>query len=295
MRLCADVGGSFIDIAAFDDDARILWRRKTRTPVDDWAGFVAVFAEAAQAVPCTSVSIATAGLVDPVGGVVTSANIRCIDGRQLADELGATLARPVTVVNDADAFVLAEATLGVGRGHERVFGIILGTGVGGGLVERGRIVSGAGGIGGEWGHGQVIQASPHAPDAMPVFACGCGRRGCLDTIGSARGLERLHRFLHGVEADSIAITRGAEAGDARAAATVAYFCDLLGGPIAMLLHAMSATIVPVGGGLANATALIAALDARVRANLLTPVAGPVVVPGRLGDEAGLIGAFVAGG
>ncbi|KQM87296.1 hypothetical protein ASE67_06115 [Sphingomonas sp. Leaf23] len=295
MRLCADVGGSFVDIAAFDDAARIVWRRKTRTPVDDWAGFVAIFAEAAEAVPCAAVSIATAGLVDPVGGVVTSANIPCIDGRRLADDLRAALALPVTVVNDADAFVLAEATLGAAKGHERVFGIILGTGVGGGLVERGRIVSGAGGIGGEWGHGQVIHASPVAPEAMPVFACGCGRRGCLDTIGSARGLERLHRFLHGVEADSIAITRGAEAGDVQAAATVAWFCDLLGGPIAMLLHAVSATIVPVGGGLANATGLIAALDARVRTNLLTPVTTAVVVPGRLGDEAGLIGAFVAGG
>lgn len=294
MRLCADVGGSFIDIAAFDDDARIGWRHKTRTPVDDWAAFVAAFAEAARAVPCNRVSIATAGLVDPLTGIVTSANIPCIDGRRLADDLRAALALPVTVVNDADAFVLAEATLGAATGHDRVFGIILGSGVGGGLVECGRIVSGAGGIGGEWGHGQVIHASPLAPDAMPVFACGCGRRGCLDTIGSARGLERLHRFLHGVAADSIAITRGAEAGDVQAAATVAYFCDLLGGPIAMLLHAVSATIVPVGGGLANATALIAALDARVRANLLTPVTTAMVVPGRLGNEAGLIGAFVAG-
>lgn len=294
MRLCADVGGSFIDIAAFDDDARIRWRQKTVTPVGDWAAFVAAFAYAVQAVPVTLVSIATAGLVDPVGGKVTSANIACIDGRMLARDLGAALGLPVRVVNDADAFVLAEAAMGVGQGHDRVFGIILGTGVGGGLVERGRIVSGAGGIGGEWGHGQVIHASPKAPDAMPVFACGCGRRGCLDTIGSARGLERLHRFLHGAEADSIAITQGAEAGDARAAATVAWFCDLLSGPIAMLLHAVSATIVPVGGGLANATGLIAALDARVRANLLTPVATPVVVAGRLGDEAGLIGAFVAG-
>lgn len=294
MRLCADVGGSFIDIAAFDGDARIQWRRKTATPVGDWAAFVAAFADAVQAVPCDSVSIATAGLVDPTSGKVTSANIPCIDGRALARDLGAALARPVRVVNDADAFVLAEAAMGVGQGHDRVFGIILGTGVGGGLVERGRIVSGAGGIGGEWGHGQVIHASPVAANAMPVFPCGCGRHGCLDTIGSARGLERLHRFLHGVDADSIAITRGAEAGDAKAYATVAWFCDLIGGPIAMLLHAVSATIVPVGGGLANATGLIAALDARVRANLLTPVATPVVVPGRLGDEAGLIGAFVAG-
>lgn len=295
MRLCADVGGSFIDIAAFDDDARIVWRRKTPTPVGDWAAFVATFADAVQAVPCTMVSIATAGLVDPVGGKVTSANIACIDGRMLARDLGAALGLAVRVVNDADAFVLAEATLGAAQGHDRVFGIILGTGVGGGLVERGRIVGGAGGIGGEWGHGQVIHASPRAPDAVPVFACGCGRQGCLDTIGSARGLERLHRFLHGVDADSIAITRGADAGDAQAWATVAYFCDLIGGPIAMLLHAVSATIVPVGGGLSNATGLIAALDARVRANLLTPVTTPVVVAGRLGDEAGLVGAFVAEG
>ncbi|WP_288413235.1 ROK family protein [uncultured Sphingomonas sp.] len=295
MRLCADVGGSFIDLAAFDAEARIVWRRKVATPVADWAAFGAVFAEAVATVPCSAVSIATAGLVDPASGVVTSANVPCIDGRALARDLATALALPVRVVNDADAFVLAEATLGAGRGHDRVFGIILGTGVGGGLVERGRIVSGAGGIGGEWGHGQVIHASPRAPDAMPVFACGCGRQGCLDTIGSARGLERLHRFLHGVEADSIAITRGSEVGDVQAAATVAWFCDLLGGPIAMLLHAVSATIVPVGGGLANATALIAALDARVRANLLTPVTTPIVVPGQLGNEAGLIGAFVAGG
>lgn len=295
MRLCADVGGSFIDIAAFGDDAQVRWRRKTATPVSDWAAFVAAFADAVQAVPCDRVSIATAGLVDPVDGIVTSANIPCIDGRRLARDLSAALGLPVRVVNDADAFVLAEATLGAAQGHDRVFGIILGTGVGGGLVERGRIVSGPGGVGGEWGHGQVIHASPLAGQAMPVFACGCGRRGCLDTIGSARGLERLHRFLHGTEADSITITRAADAGEPQAKATVAWFCDLVGGPIAMLLHAVSATIVPVGGGLANAAGLIATLDARVRANLLTPVTTPVVVPGRLGDEAGLIGAFVAGG
>ncbi|MFD1034738.1 ROK family protein [Sphingomonas hankookensis] len=295
MRLCADVGGSFIDIAAFGSDAQIRWRRKTPTPVGDWAAFVAVFADAVQAAPTDTLSIATAGLVDPIGGTVTSANIPCIDGRPLARDLSDALNLPVRVVNDADAFVLAEAALGAAQGHDRVFGIILGTGVGGGLVERGRIVSGTGGIGGEWGHGQVVHGSPRAPGAVPVFACGCGRHGCLDTIGSARGIERLHGFLHGEAVDSIAITRAADAGEARARATVEYYCDLVGGPLAMLLHATSATIVPVGGGLANASGLIATLDARVRANLLTPVTTPVVVAGRLGDEAGLIGAFVAGG
>ncbi|MDJ0278687.1 ROK family protein [Sphingomonas sp. 2R-10] len=294
MRLCADVGGSFVDIAAFDERGAIGWRAKRPTPVGDWAAFVALFADALRAVPCARVSIATAGLVDPANGIVTTANIACIHGRTLADDLAAALGIPVRVVNDADAFVLAEATLGVAQGHDRVFGIILGTGVGGGLVEHGRIVGGRGGLGGEWGHGPVVQSSRVAPDAMPVFACGCGRRGCLDTIGSARGIERLHAFLHGHPADSIAITRGAAAGEPRAVATVDYWCDLVGGPLAMLLHALSATIVPVGGGLANAGGLIAALDARVRANLLAPTTTPIVVPGRLGEDAGLIGAFVAG-
>ncbi len=292
--LCADVGGSFVDLAACAADGTILWRHKVPTPTGDWAAFAGVFADALAVVPCTDVRIATAGLVDPDDGSIVSANIPCIHRRRLAHDLSAVLALPVCAINDADAFVLAEAATGVARGHDRVFGIILGTGVGGGLVEHGRIVTGAGGIGGEWGHGAIVHRCPRAPQANPVFACGCGLEGCLDTIGSARGLERLHHFLHGGAATSIAITTAADAGDGRANATVDYWCDLLGGPLAMLLHTLAATIVPVGGGLSNATGLIARLDARVRANQLRPATTAIVVPGAWGDDAGLIGAFVAG-
>lgn len=292
-RLCADIGGTSIDLAVVGTGAVIRHRWSVATP-RDWPAFAAAFAQALAAHRPVDVAIATAGLVDPVDGTITAANVPAIHRRPLARELSAVLGVPVRAINDADAFVLAEATAGVARGHARVFGIILGTGVGGGLVEDGRIVSGAGGIGGEWGHGAVLHALPGRPDAAPVFACGCGLSGCLDTIGGARGIERLHRFLHGVDATSVAIAAGAEAGETAANATVDVWATLLGGPLAMLLNTLAATIVPVGGGLSRAPALIARLDAAVRANMLRPATTPIVVPGALGTDAGIIGAYAAG-
>jgi N-acetylglucosamine kinase len=298
LQICADVGGSFIDLAVVDGDARIVRRHKAPTPTADWDRFVGVFADAqgrfADLVdPATPLSIATAGLVDPDDGTLTAANIACAHGRPLARDLGAALGRPIRVTNDADAFVLAEAALGAARGHRRVFGIILGTGVGGGVIEDGRIVTGAAGIGGEWGHGPIVHDSPLAPGSAPVFDCGCGRRGCLDTVGGARGLERLHAFFHGEARTSHQITAGWTAGDAACAATIDYYVTLLAGPIAMILNTFPATIVPVGGGLANAPALIATLDARIRAGVLRRAEAPILVPAALGGDAGILGAALA--
>jgi len=298
LKICADVGGSFVDIAVVAGDAAILHRRKLATPTDDWAAFVRLFGDI-QAEYTTElgavdpISIAVAGLVAPDTGAITSANIDCIHDRPLAQDLSAALQRPVFVINDADAFALAEAKMGVAQGHRRVFGVILGTGVGGGLIEDGRVVTGARGIGGEWGHGQVMVPSRKAPDAVPVFECGCGRIGCLDTIGGARGLERLHGFLHGIDVASHEITRGWENGVSDASATIDYYCDLLAGPLAMMLNTFPATIVPIGGGLSNSTALLTELDCRVRRGMLSAPAHPILVPTVLGGNAGLLGAAFA--
>jgi len=299
LKICADVGGSFVDVAIFADDATIVHQRKYPTPATDWPAFARIFADlqrdhADQLRAGDPISIAVAGLIDPDTGVLTSANIACIDGRALASDLASLLDRPIVLINDADAFVLAEARLGVGKGHRLVFGIILGTGVGGGLIEDGRVVTGGGGVGGEWGHGQIVTRSPIAPDATPFFQCGCGRWGCLDTVGGARGLERLHQFLHHVDATSRRITEDWVTGDSAAAATIDFYCDLVAGPLAMLLNTVPATIVPVGGGLAGSTALICELDRRVRRDMLRATTHPVLVPSILGGNAGLLGAFLAG-
>lgn len=298
MRICADVGGSFVDIAMVGEDASIHHRAKYPTPTRDWDGFVDIFRQfqamhADEMAAGDAISLAIAGLPAPDSGRIISANIECTHGRRLAHDLSQELGRPVFVINDADAFVLGEARLGVAKGHRRVLGVILGTGVGGGVIDDGKVVTGARGIGGEWGHGQVIIPSPKAPDATPLFQCGCGRMGCLDTIGSARGLERLHHFLHGETASSKDITHGFASGEAQAGATVDYFTDILAGVLSVVLNTFPATIVPVGGGLSNAAELIAEIDRKVRASMLDAPEQPILAATMLGGDAGLLGAYFA--
>lgn len=289
---CFDIGGSAIKCATATADGRIGELSRVQTPTQDFDAFV----ESMQALitaggPSRGVAISIAGVVDPATGRIKCANIPCIDGRPLADDLAAAFGLPVWIINDADSFTLAEAQAGAGRGHATVFGLILGTGVGGGLVIGGRLVSGPGGIAGEWGHGPVaayFAGTP--PQAIPRFRCGCGQSGCLDTVGGARGLERLHLALHQASLDSREIIAAWQAGDAAAERSVGCFIDLLSGPLAMLINTLGASILPVGGGLANSGPLITRLDQAVRAAILRKTDAPIIVPGQSVAEPGLIGA-----
>lgn len=284
MILCFDIGGSRIK-AALAVDGALQPLGESATPAGDFDAFVAALAAFLRP-EVRAVSISVAGVVDPATGRAKVANIPCLDGRAVAADLAAALAVPVRVLNDADCFALAEARRGAGRGHASVFGIILGTGVGGGLVLAGRLVLGAGGYAGEWGHGPVVQ--------HPALACGCGQLGCLDTVGGARGLERLALALEGASMTSEAIVQGWREGDPVAARVVAAWLALVSGQLAMLVNMLGVTSVPVGGGLAHATDLIAALDVAVRAGILRRTEAPLVVPAILGPDAGLIGAAEAG-
>lgn len=288
MILCFDIGGSRIK-AALAGGSALTALGEMPTPLADFAAFKAALQHLVQRAGTAKprgVAISIAGVVDPETGRIKVANIPCLDGRPLAQELGRAVGLPVLVLNDADCFALAEARHGAGRGHHTVFGVILGSGVGGGLVIDGHLLTGAGGFAGEWGHGPVIQ--------QPRFACPCGQQGCIDTIGGARGLERLHRHLGAAPLGSDAIVTGWQAGRAAEQATVALWLDLLSGPLAMVLNVVGASVVPVGGGLARAPALIAALDAAVRARLLRQSAGPVLVVAQVSVDAGLVGAAAAG-
>ena len=278
MILAFDIGGSRIKAARGG-----LVLGEVATPLHDAQGFVAALHGFLRPGD-RAVAISIAGVVDPDSGRITVANIPCVNGRALAAELQAALGLPVLVLNDADCFALAEVAVGAARGHRNVFALILGSGVGGGLVIDGRVVQGAGGYAGEWGHGPVIRD--------PVFACGCGQKGCLDTVGSARGMERLHQHLTGEVIGSVEVIRRWRAGEASPAVNL--WLDLVGGQLAMVLNVVGASVVPVGGGLANDRALIAALDRTVRARILRRVDHPVVVVAEAGADAGLIGAAAAG-
>lgn len=294
MITCFDIGGSAIKSAAASADGQIGELRRVPTPAHDFAAFSAAMKELiAAGGPSRGVAISIAGVIDPADGRIKCANIPCIDGRTLAADLAAELGLPVWIANDADCFALAEAQAGAGRGHANVFGLILGTGVGGGLVIDGRLIGGPGGFAGEWGHGPVAaHFAGTPPQAIPRFACGCGQTGCLDAIGGARGLERVHAALHpgASPLDSRQIIDAWQDGDANAARTIDCFVDILSGPLAMLVNTIGASVLPVGGGLSNSAPLIAMLDQAVRARILRKTGAAIIVQGQSGAEPGLIGA-----
>lgn len=296
MILCFDIGGSAVKIAHAHslDDIRTIGR--VPTPGHDFAAFVAVLLSAIEAAgtQVERVAISIAGVVDAETGRARVANIPCLDGLRLHEELAEALRLPVDLANDADCFALAEAVIGAGRGHDVVLGVILGTGIGGGLVIRGELINAGGGFAGEWGHGPVAQRIlGNPPVNLPAFRCGCGQNGCLDTVCGARGLEMLHRHLHaGAGGDSQAIVAGWQAGLAAESRTIALWLELLAGPLAMVQNLIGAGIMAVGGGLSNARPLIAALDQEVRDRTLSRISRPLLVPAGCRIEPGLVGATI---
>lgn len=162
------------------------------------------------------------------------------------------------------------------------------------MVE-GRLINADGGFAGEWGHGPSVAAEAgHPPIAIPAFPCGCGQSRCVDTVGGARGLERLHETVHGKALASHEIIDTWQGGNAEAARTIDVFVDLVSSPLALAINITGATIVPVGGGLSNAEALLAEIDRSVRQRILRRFDRPLVVRGACRVEPGLIGAALLG-
>jgi len=294
MITCFDIGGTTIKAATAITPDTLQHLGRVPTPRHDFEAFANViseFIEKGGAPAGSGVAISVTGVVDPDTGHVTCANIPCIDGKRLAQDLSARLGRGVTVANDADCFVLAEATAGAGRGHRVVFGAILGTGVGGGIVVDQKLHPGAAGLGGEWGHGTIVATKVDVPPYdLPHFACGCGLAGCLDTVGGARGMERLHKHLHGVDSPSTAIVESWLAGDNKAKQTIDLLVALVAQPLALVVNIVGPDIVPVGGGLGNSRELIEKIDAAVRPRILRKLDRPLIVPAALTADAGLVGA-----
>lgn len=286
MILCFDIGGSRIK-AALADGGRLTMLGDYPTPTADFDAFLSALAGFAKGHVLRGVAVSIAGVVAPETGLIKVANIPCVDGRSLADDLSAALKLPVLVLNDADCFALAEARQGAARGHRNVFGVILGTGVGGGLVIDGRLVQGAGGYTGEWGHGAIVAAPWNLP-------CGCGLSGCVDAVGGARGLEKLHDGLHGKVVASTQILSDWQRGDGRAEQTVTLWRDLITPPLALVMNVIGASVVPVGGGLSNVPALVSLLDQSLRGAILRRTESPLVVPAVCRPEPGLVGAAEAG-
>ena len=257
VRLGIDLGGTKIEIVALGDGERELLRRRVPTPREDYAGTVAaigtlVDAAEAELGSAGTVGIGIPGSVSPASGLIRNANSTWLNGQPLQRDLEARLRRPVRLANDANCFALSEAADGAGAGADSVFGAILGTGVGGGLVIGGRIVTGANTIAGEWGH--IPLPARGAADGPPR-RCWCGRLDCIETFLSGPAFERDYAAASGEALHAHAIAARAAAGDAAAAAALARHADRLARALAMVINLVDPDVIVLGGGLSNIASL----------------------------------------
>jgi fructokinase len=291
IRIGVDFGGTKIEAAALDGDGRFLSRRRVSNPGAYEAAVTAVVdliaqveAEAGRGGP---VGVGGPGSISPATGLIRNANSTWLNGRAFREDLEAALGRPVRYANDANCLALSEATDGAAAGADPVFGVIVGTGCGGGQVLGGRLLEGANAIAGEWGH--VPLPWPTAAE-HPGPACWCGQRGCLETWISGPAFRRDHREATGRDLPPEAIVRAARDGEPAAAAALDRYVDRLARGLAMICNLVDPEVVVFGGGMSNVAELYERLPAQVAARVFSDSWQARIVPARWGDSSGVRGA-----
>ncbi len=292
IRVGVDLGGTKTEAVALTDDGRVVARRRVATPSGDYDATIATIRALVGAVEDDAgargtVGVGIPGSPSPSTGLVRNANSTWLNGRALAADLEASLARPVRLANDANCFALSEATDGAGAGQRVVFGVILGTGVGGGLVVDGVLRPGRNGIAGEWGHDALPRLDD---DDRPVPRCWCGRLGCVETYLSGPALVADHRRRGGDAVDAADVARRAIEGDAIAVATMARWHARLAKALAAVVNLLDPDVVVIGGGLSNIASLYDAVPPLMRASVFADASWTPIVRNVHGDASGVRGA-----
>ncbi len=251
LRIGVDLGGTKIEAAALDRAGIVHCRRRVATPSGDYRATIAAIVDLVSGIEHdlgagAAVGIGMPGAISPVSGLVKNANSTCLNGRPLQRDLEAALGRPVRLANDANCFTLSEATDGAAAGLATVFGVILGTGVGGGIAVKGQILVGANAIAGEWGHTPLPW---QAPDEIPGPSCYCGRRGCIETFLSGPGLAADYRRHAGQDLAAAEIAAAAERGDPIALAAIERHAERLARGLAIVINLLDPDAIVLGGGL----------------------------------------------
>ena len=292
IRLGIDLGGTKIEGIALDARGRTLACRRVATPREDYAGTVAavtglVAALEDEAGARGSVGVGIPGAVSPLTGRIKNANSTWLIGAAFNRDLAAELGRPVRLANDANCFALSEAVDGAAAGANVVFGVILGTGVGGGVVINGRAIGGRNAIAGEWGHNPL----PWPRDEeRPGPSCYCGKRGCMETFLSGPGLARDYAANGGTEVRSEEVVTRAEAGEVEALAALDRYEDRLARGLAQAVNLLDPDVIVLGGGLSNLPRLYQSLPARLPAYVFSDRVDTEFRPPRHGDSSGVRGA-----
>jgi fructokinase len=287
FRIGIDLGGTKTEGIVLDAAGRSVVRE--RVPTESARGYEAIVSRTAELVDrlrphapgAAHVGIGTPGSTLVRDGRLKNSNTTCLNGRPLHHDLERVIGMPVRIENDANCFAVAEAVHGAGRGHRLVFGVILGTGVGGGIVIDGIPWAGRQHIAGEWGHHRLDPAGPK---------CYCAQRGCAETLLSGPALERAYAAEAGTSADAATIATRAEGGEPAAVRILEQYLDWFGRALANVVNILDPDVVVLGGGLSNLDALYDRGRGAVARYVFNDELRTPIVRNALGDSAGVIGA-----
>lgn len=291
VRIGIDLGGTKTEALALGDGGRELLRLRRPTPpsydatLETIAGLVAAVEAALGA--RGSVGIGMPGTISPATGLVKNANSTWLLGRPLAIDLAHLLGREVRLANDANCFALSEARDGAAAGERCVFGVIVGTGTGGGIVVNGQVLTGPNAIAGEWGHNPLPWPEP---DELAGPPCWCGRSGCIETYLSGPGLARDHRAATGRALAAAEIAQAAESGDPRARATLDRYAERMARALASVVNLLDPDAIVLGGGLSNLAHLYVAVPRLWGRWVFSDRVETPLRPPRWGDSSGVRGA-----
>lgn len=292
LRLGVDLGGTKIEIVALDQAGCELLRRRVPAPRDDYDRTVAAVADLVAGAEAElgrrgTVGIGTPGALSPATGLLRNSNSVWLNGRPFRRDLEVALGREIRMSNDANCFALSEAIDGAARGAGLVFGVIVGTGTGAGVVVRGQVLTGVNAIAGEWGHNPLPWPRP---EELPGPACYCGKRGCLETFLSGPGLSRDHEGATGRRLPPQAIVAAAEAGEAAAEASLLRYEDRMARGLAHVINVLDPEVIVLGGGISNLARLYENVPRSWGRYVFSDTVATALSRPRFGDSSGVRGA-----
>lgn len=288
-RIGIDLGGTKIEGILIDANGKALKRERRETPQGDYDGTLEAIRQLANHLtddPEVPVGIGTPGSLSRVSPLMRNANSTCLNDKPLLQDLSGHLKRPVRMANDADCFTLSEASDGAAKDGKVVFGVILGTGVGGGIAVDRKLVSGINGIAGEWGHNPL----PYLTDFERGRACFCGRIDCIETWLAGPGLEKSYREAGGTALPAREIATLAQEDQGTAHQVLSQYLDALAASLSLVINILDPDIIVLGGGLSNIDRLYQELPDRLNRHVFSDHVATQVVQAQHGDSSGVRGA-----
>lgn len=292
MRIGVDLGGTKIEAIALGPGGVEWLRRRIAAPRHDYAGTLGAIVALVSGIETElgergSVGVGHPGAISPATGLIKNSNSTWLNDQALDRDLTRLLDRPIRFANDANCFALSEATDGAAAGADVVFGVIAGTGTGGGIVVNGRVVTGANAIAGEWGHNAMPWPSP---DEWPGPACYCGRSGCIETFLSGPAVVRDYGVENGEVLSAHDVARRAEAGEPRAQACIDRLAERMARALASVVNLLDPQLIVLGGGLSNIDALYARIPVLWEPFIFSDRVATTIVRPAHGDSSGVRGA-----